>query len=201
MIVNVDTATCYHETMDLEKAKKIADEIATCVTPACSRVTIAGSIRREKPQVKDIELVMIVNDYDVLYRRLRSFGRFIKPGVPSVIDWPPKAGAKYVRMLLDEGIKLDAFIGHHDNWGALLCMRTGSASGPDGNTFNGFVPRMFKQWKKVSGGGRMLGCMPTMPDGLQLATPEELDFFELCGVEWIDPKDRIDAKAVKVKSF
>jgi DNA polymerase/3'-5' exonuclease PolX len=44
----------------------------------------------------------------------------------------------------------------------------------------------------------MVNCMPTMPDGLQLSVPEERDFFELLGVEWVEPKDRIDRKAVKV---
>lgn len=185
--------------MDLKKAFVIASRLVNLASPACSRVEIAGSIRREKPDVKDIELVAIVNDYVTLFERLKSAGKFIKPGVPEVIEWAPKPNAKYVRMMLLEGIKLDLFIANPDNWGALYCMRTGSGVGPDGNPFSGFVPQMFKQWKKVSGGGRMSGCQPTMPDGLQLSTPEEIDFFELCGVEWVEPKCRLDRKAVKVR--
>ena len=185
--------------MDLKRALTIATNIVHSMQPACSRVEIAGSIRREKPNVKDIEIVAIVDDYALLYERLATFGKFIKPGVPEVIEWAPKTNAKYVRMLIEDSIKLDLFIANVDNWGALYCMRTGSGVGPDGNPFSGFVPRMFKQWKKVSGGGRMSGCQPTMPDGLQLATPEEIDFFDLCGVEWIEPKFRVDGKAMKVK--
>jgi DNA polymerase/3'-5' exonuclease PolX len=184
--------------MELIEARQIAQSVLNAARPACLRAEVAGSVRREKSNVKDIELVIIVNDYDDLYVRLATCGRFIKPGVPDIIDWPPKTGAKYIRMLLNEGVKLDIFVANSDNWGALFCMRTGSGVGPDGSPFSGFIPTLFRRWKKVSKGGRMVNCMPTMPDGLQLSVPEERDFFELLGVEWVEPKDRIDRKAVKV---
>ena len=72
--------------MELVTAKQIADSIVDAIGPACSRAHVAGSIRRQKPEVKDIEIVAIVNDYDDLYKRLAPFGRFIKPGVPDIID-------------------------------------------------------------------------------------------------------------------
>jgi hypothetical protein len=184
--------------MDLHKAHKIAESLIVLAGTSVSRVEIAGSIRRRKPNVKDIELVAIVKDYNKLYGRLSSVGRFIKPGVSDVIDWPPKVGAKYVRMLLNDGIKLDLFIANPDNWGALYCMRTGSASNADGDVYGGFVPAMFKRWKKVSGGGKMSGCQPMMPDGTLLSVLEEQDFFDVCGVAWVDPILRVDSKAVKV---
>lgn len=185
--------------MELVPARKIADKLVKLVRNSVSRVEVAGSIRRKKANVKDIELVVIVKDYTRLYKSLAKAGRFIKPGTPEIIDWPPKHGAKYVRMLLNEGIKLDLFIANPDNWGALLCMRTGSATDSNGDVFAGFIPAMFKRWKKVSGGGKMSGCQPMMPDGLLLAVAEEEDFFELCGVEWVKPELRVDAKALKVK--
>lgn len=185
--------------MELAKAYKIAERIVTLIRPACVRAEIAGSIRRQKSIVKDIEIVAIVNDYDMLYRLLAVEGQFIKPGVPEIMPWPPKSDAKYVRMFLSDNIKLDLFVGNSDNWGALFCMRTGSASGDNGSAFTGFVPALFSQWKKVSKGGRMVGCQPTTVDGLQLAVPEEQDFFDLLDVEWVEPKDRTSKKAVKPK--
>ena len=181
--------------MELEKATQLAESIVAAIAPACSRAHVAGSIRRLKPEVKDIEVVAIVTDYAELYRRLSAFGRFIKPGVPDVIDWPPKDNAKYIRMLIDEQVKLDLFIANHDNFGALFTMRTGSGIGPDG-TF-GFVPGIFASWKRVSGGGRMVNCMPTKPDKVAISVPEEEDFFRVCGVEWIPPELRRSFKDVK----
>lgn len=185
--------------MELSLAQNIANNVVRIVRNSSVRAEVAGSIRRKKANVKDVEIVAIVRNYSKLYADLSTLGRFIKPGVSSVIDWPPKHGAKYVRMLLNEGIKLDLFIANSDNWGALLCMRTGSASDANGSVFGGFVPAMFKRWKKVSCGGMMKGCQPTLPDGTMLVVKEEREFFELCGVDWIEPELRTDSKALRVK--
>lgn len=187
--------------MDLATAKKIADHVVKVAGPACSRLNIAGSIRREKPSVKDAEIVAIVDNYEDLYHRLRKVGKFIKTGCPDIIEWDPKPDAKYVRMLLNEGIKLDLFIASRENWGSLYCMRTGSGVGPDGSVWSGFVPNLFKRWKKVSDGGKMSGCLPMLPDGTFVNVPEEEDFFRLCKVEWVEPCLRHDAKhIVKVET-
>lgn len=183
--------------MRLEEAESIARRLVDAVRPAARRIEVAGSVRRKKPFVKDIELVIVVSDYDELYRRLAAHGRFIKPGVPDVVDWPPKKGAKYVRMLLHEGVKLDLFIANRDNWGGIMVLRTGSAAGPDGNVYTGFGPAMLARWKRVSKGGKMSGGQLTLPDGTRLPVPEEDDFFRLCEAQWVPPEERIDGKAVK----
>ena len=67
--------------VDYNKAKEIADQILSGISSSCVRSEIAGSIRREKKEVKDIEIVAIVDDYSSLYGSLAKFGRFIKPGV------------------------------------------------------------------------------------------------------------------------
>lgn len=67
------------------------------------------------------------------------------------------------------------------------------------NVSTGTAYRMFSTWKKVSGGGRMLGCLPTRPDGTQVHVPEEQDFFDLLNVQWVEPRDRTSSKAVKAK--
>ncbi|MBU2597552.1 MAG: hypothetical protein KJ757_08345 [Planctomycetes bacterium] len=58
--------------MELQKAKAIAEELKSLLEPACERITIAGSIRRQKPDVGDIELLCIpkyVDGVDQLDRR------------------------------------------------------------------------------------------------------------------------------------
>lgn len=181
--------------MELTEAQRIASMVVEVSRPSCTRIAVAGSIRREKSKPKDIEIVAIVADYDRLFRDLSQLGQFIKPSVPDVIPWDPKPGSKYIRMLLHSGVKLDFFVATTDNWGALLTMRTGPAQGPDGEY--GFVPAMFAAWKRRSGGGRMLGCVPTRPDGTGVPVPEERDFFELCGVKWVEPEARISSRDVK----
>ena len=168
------------------------------ISPACSRCEIAGSIRREKPEVKDIEIVAIVNSYEELFNGVRKHGRFIKPGVSDIIDWEPKVDAKYLRVMLHEEIKLDLFIATPDNWAGIFLMRTGSGVGSNGSPFSGFIPGMFSRFKKLSNGGKMIGGIPTMPSGEQLLLVEEEDFFELLEMNFVPPKERTDRKVIKL---
>lgn len=183
--------------IDLLEATNVANRIAQHISPALDRVEVAGSIRRRKPVVGDIELVGIRADHDVLMQLLADVGQTIKPGVPGVIPWTPKPDSKYVRVRLNEGMNLDLFLARPENWGGLFMMRTGSGAGPDGNSFNGFVPGVFGRFKRLSGGGRMTDCMPTMPTGEQLWVPEEQDFFDLLEMDFVPPEERTSKNVIK----
>ena len=183
--------------IELSEAQVIANKVREYITPAMARVEIAGSIRREKPVVGDIELVAIVEDQEKLLKLIGDVGQTIKTGVPGVIPWTPKADAKYIRVRLNEGMNLDLFVARPENWGGLFLMRTGSAAGADGNAFNGFTPGCFSRWKKLSGGGRMTDVMPTMPDGTQLPVYEEQDFFDLLEMDFVPPVERTGRNVIK----
>ena len=179
--------------MDLATATGIGDKLVAAVAPFCSQVAVAGSVRRQKPEVKDIEVVALPTDPEGMIAALAPFGTFIKPGTPEVIPWEAKPDARYLRMMLAEEIKLDLFIGNPHNLGALLTMRTGSGVGPRG-AWEGFIPALFGRWKEVSDGGRMLECLPTLPDGRQVSVPTEAEFFRVCGVQLIPPQERATRK-------
>jgi len=183
--------------MDIDSAVTLSTLIVESIRPHCLRAEVAGSIRRRKENVKDVEIVAQVSDWQSLFSSLEQWGEFIKPGCPDVIPWPPKEGARYLRMMLKEGVKLDLFITSPENWGVLFAMRTGSGVGPDGNPMRGFIPGMFSRWKKVSGGGKMTNGYPTLPDGRTIIVREEEDFFRLCGVKFVDPVERISKSSIK----
>ena len=50
--------------MNLQQAQQIAERIKSELAPHCDRIEIAGSIRRKKPEVKDIEIVCIPKPYE-----------------------------------------------------------------------------------------------------------------------------------------
>ncbi|MES1181962.1 MAG: hypothetical protein ABUL44_04115, partial [Flavobacterium sp.] len=50
--------------MEYSKAKSIADKAILLLKEHCIRIEIAGSIRRKKSEVKDIEIVAIPKPYD-----------------------------------------------------------------------------------------------------------------------------------------
>jgi len=183
--------------IELSEASIIADKVLNHVRPAMDRIEIAGSIRRQKPVVGDIELVAILADREKLLKLIGDVGQTIKPSVPGVIPWTPKPDSRYIRVRLAEGMNLDLFIAKPENWGGLYMMRTGSGADKNGNPFNGFVPGIFKRWKTMSGGGRMTDVMPTMPTGEQLWVPEEQDFFDLLEMDFVPAIERTGKNIIK----
>ena len=183
--------------IDLPLAESIANKVRDHVMTSMNRVEVAGSIRRRKEVVGDIEICGIPDDREKLIKLLGNIGQHIKPGVPGAVPWVPKVEAKYLRVRLEEGINLDVFLGTPQNWGGLFMMRTGSGASPDGNAFHGFIPAVFQRWKKLSAGGRMTNAMPTMPTGEQLWVPEEQDFFDLLEMNFVPPEQRITKGAIK----
>ena len=112
--------------MVLTEALQIAQRVKALLTPHCTRIEIAGSIRRNKPQVKDIELVAIAKPWQT--------GLFMDGLAAAVNPWEKIRGdiennsaCKYTQRLLPEGIKLDLFLCDPVNWGYIYAIRTGPA--------------------------------------------------------------------------
>lgn len=160
--------------MRLSEALKIAEWVKSELAPHCERIEIAGSIRRKKPDVKDIEVVAIPKPYDV--------GLFAS-GIATVLNqWEMVKGqlpCKYTQRILPYGIKLDLFFATKENWGAIYAIRTGSADYSHKVLGGGWV----KYGYKMEGG-------VLHRSGFPISTPEEEDFFKCCGVEWVKPEDR-----------
>jgi DNA polymerase/3'-5' exonuclease PolX len=45
--------------MELKRAQEIASQVITKLAPYCERIEVAGSIRRRRPFVHDIDVVVI----------------------------------------------------------------------------------------------------------------------------------------------
>lgn len=61
--------------MKYEDAILIAERVKAELEPHCERIEIAGSIRRKKPEVKDIEIVAIPKPYETGLVRKRDSDR------------------------------------------------------------------------------------------------------------------------------
>ena len=103
--------------MELEKAKTIASEIEEKLRPFCSNIAIAGSIRRNKRWVNDLDIVAIPSNQGRFLYALQQLGR-IKMGGGKIIC---------VDMKDIRGIDLDMYIATPATWATLLLIRTGSA--------------------------------------------------------------------------
>lgn len=160
--------------MELSAAAIIAERVKAELAPHCERIEIAGSVRRQKPQVKDIEIVAIPKSYDV--------GLFAS-GIATIVNrWPKVRGelpCKYTQRTLPDEIALDLFFATADNWGAILLIRTGDSD--FSRIFCGSVlPR--NGYKQEGGFVRR--------EGFIVPVREEAEMFRLAGVEFIDPRNR-----------
>lgn len=104
--------------MEIVKAQKIAYEVVAQLQPFCSKIEVAGSIRRHRPVVHDIDLVCIPSNQGQFLVVLQGLGR-IKMG-----------GGKIIRvgMGFSKGIDLDIYVATPETWATLLLIRTGSAA-------------------------------------------------------------------------
>jgi DNA polymerase/3'-5' exonuclease PolX len=166
--------------MEISQALAIAERVKAELAPFTERIEIAGSVRRRKPQVKDIELVVIP-------RRVVSdlFGdeTAVAQDFCTVVNrWAKIKGeptGRYTQRLLPDGINLDLFIVDADTWGLTLAIRTGSAD------YSAHV--LGARWAAL---GYTSHESVLYRYGRPTYIREEADLFTLLGLPWADPYDR-----------
>lgn len=163
--------------MHHHEAQVIAHRVVDMLAPHCKQIAIAGSIRRQKPQVKDIEIVAIPKEYAT-----GIFGY----GLATIVDeWEKVKGdlvygkTRYTQRILPEGIKLDLFFADEDNWGLIYAIRTGSAE------YSHHV--LAKTWVRL--GYKSVDGYLTR-EGMRIPVPSESHLFNMLGIPWILPRDR-----------
>lgn len=121
----------------LEEARIHAVALAAQLRGSCERLTIAGSIRRARPDVGDIELVAIpvidtvpdgMFDKGKVNRLTEAVDRLIEEGILGSHPTDPKRGERYSKLMLRPvGLQVDLFSATVDTWGLILLIRTGPA--------------------------------------------------------------------------
>ena len=170
--------------MELEKAKAIAERIKALLAPACDRIEIAGSIRRRKPDVGDIELLCIpkyvagVDQLDrelgllalqgILRHRLNKLGRKV---------YGPKN-----KLLLhrESGIGVDIFSTDEQCWPVALVVRTGGK-----RTNKEIASRALERGMRF----RTYGDGFDTPDG-HISCETEEHVFQVVGLRYLQPWER-----------
>lgn len=174
--------------MILTNAQLIASIWIEKLKPFCDRIEIAGSIRRKKPEVKDIEIVCIPKMIDMpdLFNR-KVIARAVdfvqalsgEPGKVIRVSGDPRQG-KYIKLFMEEQqINIDVFIATPDNWGYIYAIRTGCAE---------FSHRVLGAHWTRSGyhGNEGMLCDDHGP----VPVREEKDLFQMIGLDWIEPEHR-----------
>ena len=170
----------------LKVAQGLADRVVRDLTPATARIAIAGSIRRRKPIVGDIEIVAEPIQVRDMFGDPRG-----GPDLEAIRNAIRRKISEQIsgrmRLLTVRnpygmlGVKLEVFLTHPPSqWGSILAIRTGPAS--------------FSKWcmtrLRRRGLRHIAGHVEREHDGVLVPTPEEEDFFRACGMEWVEPWKR-----------
>jgi DNA polymerase/3'-5' exonuclease PolX len=116
----------------LAKAQEIAAEASVMFERLCSTLTIAGSIRRQKEDVGDIEIVVIPNNAGTLRARLDNLltKNIITQALYRHVDgkgnesYVPRWGEK-LRCFRFQGMTIELVIASPENYGYQLWLKTG----------------------------------------------------------------------------
>lgn len=166
--------------MELDKAKAIAEELMSLLSPCCNRITIAGSIRRQKPDVGDIELLVIpkANCFDKMLDDLMGQNtlamRLNKRGSHT---YGPK---NKLMVHLLSGMGVDIFSATEENWGMALFVRTGPKE---------WNIKAMSRFRELGMQGHAYGGV-TLRTGLPFECPTETIVFNLLGWPYTPPEKR-----------
>jgi DNA polymerase (family 10) len=156
--------------MEHAKARIIAEAVLRQLQPYCDRIEIAGSLRRNREEVGDVELVCIPKQSEILF--------FVQ-----VLDQyehvKGSATGKYIQVRF-HGVQVDVFMATEDNWGYIFAIRTGNAD---------FSKRIVGTWLPRYGYQCKDGYV--WKDGRKVSIRDEETLFAKMGLSWIDPRFRV----------
>ena len=180
----------------LEFAETIADTLVGLLRPRCQRIQVAGSIRRRKPMVGDIEILYIpvattrTNLLGEPSKQLNTLDQEIQTLISArVLDFRyNKAGHRIAYGPLNKclvhvpsGMGVDIFCTTEERWAMSLVIRTGPAE---------MNIRLMKTALAQGLSGHAYGEGFTLPDGsLQVCRSEE-EVFTAVGWPYLPPEER-----------
>ncbi len=173
--------------MILDQAITAANQVKDLLAKYCEKIEVAGSIRRQRPECNDIDLVClpIPGQEAALRVRIGEKTKLIQSGekiLSTMLDWRPSAAHP-------DGVRLDIYFAHAGipdmidptpgNWGSVLLCRTGSKE------HNAYLCKVAQdmgcKWEPARG----IVCK-----GKVIASETEEDIFRALDLEFVNPEMR-----------
>lgn len=155
--------------MEINKARKIVDEIVEILGPHCEHIQVAGSVRRRKPVVKDMDIVLIPKNRWDLDRVIMRLGKV------------SMSGMKLSRVTMDGGVQVDIYFATPENFATLLLIRTGSVQ----NNIRLCDLAKKKGWHLFANGSGLFN-----ERGERIAGDSERSIYEALGLRYQQPWER-----------
>ena len=183
--------------MTYRYAAELATQIVDYLKPACERIEVAGSIRRQLAQVGDIEIVAVPTlSPDLLGEasETRPIDELLEKAVKAqrlgIVQGhrPGARNPRYIILNRSKPPQLDLFLVPAEEWGVAFAIRTGPA--PYSRLL---VTERYRGGRLADGlrvhGNRLWRQRPRDEPEELLETPEESDFLQWCG-GWHHPRER-----------
>lgn len=170
--------------LSITEARPLAQNVLDKLAPYCDWIDIAGSIRRCKSQVGDIEIVCIpkLNIFGSAEIEMIDLSSLLNAGFI-------KNGPRYKQMVLRENeMGLDLFLVYPPaSVAVIFTLRTGDATFSHKavtiRQYGGYLP----SWAQVKDGSVLDRKTKSV---IEVRT--EFDFLDLLGFKWIPPEERTD---------
>lgn len=171
--------------MRLEDADVYAARVVRCIENLCSRIQVAGSVRRRRPTVQDIDIVAVPRDLSIPGTGLRPTGDSTWNGIATRLKVrlnmrEIRKGKELITMAFnDVDLQVDVYRAQPETWGVLLLIRTGSI---DHNIM------MCSHARRM---GMMLSAARgVIKDGQVIASLTEEEIFKALEMDFVAPQQR-----------
>ena len=187
--------------MKLQQASAIAERVKGTLAAWCRQIEVAGSVRRQRPECGDIDLVILPHSETAkaeIKRRCLVSSRLVRDGDQNFIvqlhGWPSLPAGCQLDVFFAQPASTDLFTPAPTNLGSLLLCRTGSK---EHNIFLiEHAKTLEKKWDPYRGvlaGGRW-HHYPQLPSeylgGELVAAATEMEIFAALGLPFIPPEQR-----------
>jgi DNA polymerase (family 10) len=164
--------------MKLEAAELLANQIVHSIEHLCDfgKVMVAGSIRRKRPEVHDIDIVLIPQAWmwNTTIQKLKT------NWLAEVVE----AGQELARLMVPTGatsepVQVDIYRARPETWGVLLLIRTGS------------IEHNIKLCSRARSMNMMLSAAKgVIKDGKVIARGTEEEIFQALQMDYVIPEQR-----------
>lgn len=154
--------------MKLQEALMLANEVMERLWPHCQHIEVAGSMRRQKAEVKDIDFVLIPSNPGQLSHEIDHLGL-------------PVLDGEKLRRINYKGAQVDLYYATPQTWATLLLIRTGSVKS------NIRLCSLAKKrgWHLAASGDGLFN-----EKGERIAGDSEESIYEALGLEYKEPWQR-----------
>jgi DNA polymerase (family 10) len=164
--------------MKLEEAEELANQIVHSIKHLCDseHIMVVGSIRRRRPEVKDIDIILIPQAW--------MWNTIIQTLKTSWLAEVVEAGQELARLKVPAGatsepVQVDVYRARPETWGVLLLIRTGS------------IEHNIKLCSRARAMNMMLSAKEgVIKEGKVVASRTEEEIFKALEMDFVEPEKR-----------